>query len=99
MGAFALLVGGETGAGHAFAEAALLEEVLFEPADLLIEEVIGLVDEADDDVGHDLNGSGFDKLAVGFVGDLFSGAELSDKKGFLGCFIPERVTTGAQTVA
>ena len=42
----------EAGAGHAFAEAAFLHEVFFEPADLLVEEVVGLVDDADRDVGQ-----------------------------------------------
>jgi hypothetical protein len=37
----------QAGAGHAFAEAAFFEEILFEPADLLlVEEVVGLVDQA-----------------------------------------------------
>jgi hypothetical protein len=40
----------EAGARHAFADAAVFEEVLFEAAELLIEQVVGLVDQADGDV-------------------------------------------------
>ena len=54
--------GGEAGAGHALAEAAFGEEVLFEPPELLIEEVVGLVNETDDDVGDSVAGAGFDEL-------------------------------------
>ncbi len=38
-------------ARHVFAKPAFLEEVLFQPADLLIEEEVGLVDEAEGNVG------------------------------------------------
>jgi hypothetical protein len=37
--------------GHALADAAFGEEALFEGAELAVEEVVGLVDEADGDVG------------------------------------------------
>jgi len=36
----------EAGLGHAFAEAAFLDEVLLKAAALLVEEVVGLVDGA-----------------------------------------------------
>jgi hypothetical protein len=49
---------GEAGTGHAFAEAAFLDEGGLELADRLIEEVVGLVDEADEAIGHDLGRSG-----------------------------------------
>ena len=41
----------EAGAGHAFAEAALVEKILFDAPELLVEKVIGLVNEAHCDVG------------------------------------------------
>jgi hypothetical protein len=40
--------------GHALAAAALVEEVALETGDLPIEEVIGLVDQANENVRHDL---------------------------------------------
>jgi hypothetical protein len=42
--------GGEARTVHALAQAALLEKILFEPANLLIDKVVGLVDQADNDV-------------------------------------------------
>ena len=47
-------VGFEPSAGHAFAQAAFPEEVVFETSDLPIEEVISLVDQADENVRDDL---------------------------------------------
>ena len=51
---------GEAGAGHAFAEAAFLQEILFEPPELLVEQVVGLVDQANKNVGHYFGRAGFD---------------------------------------
>ena len=48
----------------------MFEEGLFEVANLLVEEVVGLVDEADDDVGGDLWGPGFDEGAEDVVGGM-----------------------------
>lgn len=42
---------GQPGAGHSFAKAAFLHEVFFQAADLPVEEVVGLMDDADGDVG------------------------------------------------
>ena len=53
----------EPRAGHSLADAAFLDEVLFHPADLPVEQVVGLVDQADGDVGHDLGGAGLAELA------------------------------------
>lgn len=46
----------EAGAGHALAQAAFFEEVLFQPTKLLVNQVIGLVDETDGNVGNALWG-------------------------------------------
>jgi len=43
--------GHEARAGHALAEAALLEEICFQAAELPIKEVVGLVNQADENVG------------------------------------------------
>ena len=63
-------------AGHAFAQAALLDEVLLQAAKLLIQEVVGLVDQAEGDVGDDLGGAGFHKLPIVFIGNMRLFAEL-----------------------
>ena len=44
----------QSGTGHFFADAAFLDEVQFQVANLSIHEVVGLVNEADGDVGDDL---------------------------------------------
>jgi hypothetical protein len=67
--------GGESGAGHALAQTTLLEEILFETVELLIEEVIGLVNKTDENVGHDLRRAGFDELMKVRVGKVVFLAE------------------------
>jgi hypothetical protein len=42
--------GREPGTGHALAQAAFLEEIPFEALELLVEQVVGLVDEANKDL-------------------------------------------------
>jgi len=41
---------GETGLEHPLAKAALFQKILFQPAELLVEQVIGLVNQADGNV-------------------------------------------------
>ncbi len=40
----------------------LLEEILFESANLLVEQVVGLVNQADGDIGNHFSRTGFHKL-------------------------------------
>jgi hypothetical protein len=47
------LSGIEAGAGHLFAQAPGKKKVAFEAADLAVQEVVGLVDQADEDVRYD----------------------------------------------
>jgi hypothetical protein len=44
---------GEPGAGHAFAEAAFHDKIPFETAELLVEEIVGQLDQADHHIGGD----------------------------------------------
>src|SRR4051812_43180812 len=48
--------------GHPFADAALLQKVLLQPALLLVEEVAGLADDADRDVRDHLGVAGGDEV-------------------------------------
>jgi hypothetical protein len=43
----------QSGVGHALAQAALFEKVLFQPAHLLVEQVTGDFDHAGDDICAD----------------------------------------------
>lgn len=56
---------GEAGPGHALAKAAGLEIFLFELPELLVEQVVGLMDQADEDVRHGFGRAG---LNVGLIG-------------------------------
>lgn len=57
----------QTGAGHPLAQATVLHEIFLQPADLLVEQVVGLVDEAEGDIGHDFRRAGFAELTIGFI--------------------------------
>ena len=48
----------QAGLGHALADAALLDEVLLEAASLLVEQVVGLMDQADGEVRQNLGRAG-----------------------------------------
>jgi len=56
----------EPRAGHALAEAALSDEVFFQPLDLAIGEIVRLVDEADGDVCERLGGTVCEEGAIAF---------------------------------
>jgi len=87
-----LVAGGEAGAGHALAQAAFGEEIPFQPADLLVEQAVGLVDEADDDISHHFRWASFDEGPIGLGGRTFVCAELPDVEGFAA------VTAGAEEI-
>src|SRR6266511_5835274 len=55
--------GGEAGAGHALTQAALFQKILFQPAELLVEQIVGLVNQGDEDVRHGFCRAGFNELA------------------------------------
>jgi len=78
----------EAGAGHAFAEAAFFDEVFFQAADELVEEVVGLVDEANGDVGQCLGRARFHIGAISLIGFIRLRTQFSGIKGFLGVFFP-----------
>ena len=52
---------------HSFAEAAFFEEILFEPPDLLVEKVVGQLDQSDYHVGGDEWVGVFDAFLEGLV--------------------------------
>ena len=78
---FLLVTVVEAGAGHLLADAAVLDEVFFELADLLVEEVVGLVDQAERNVGEDGGRAVFEKGPVGLKNLVRSFAELADVVG------------------
>lgn len=58
----------EPGTGHRFAQSDLLDEILLEPAELLIEQIIRLMDQADDEIGQHLGRARLEEGAKGFEG-------------------------------
>jgi hypothetical protein len=79
-------------AGHALAEAALLDEVFLQAKELLVDQVVGLVDEANRDVGDYGWRAGLDKLAVVLEGQRRLSAQFADILRFLRVFdFPERI--------
>ena len=58
---------GEACAGHGFSEPAILQKCPFELANLLVQEIVRLVDNADDNVGDDFGGPRFDDGAKNVV--------------------------------
>src|SRR5262245_43758036 len=93
-----MTAGLQTCLGHTFADAAVSDEVRLQSANLFVEEEIGLMEQADCDVGDDFRRAGFDEVAVNFERDVRSGAELTDEAGFLGVFAPELEVAYAQKV-
>lgn len=59
---------GQARTGHAFAEAARMKKLLFQLPELLVEQVVGLVDQADEDVRHGFSGARFDIGPIELVG-------------------------------
>lgn len=69
---------GQASAGHAFAEATLFEEVLFQAADLFVQQVVGHFDQADDDVRAGLRVGVLDAFAEGVVGGVGLAVEIAE---------------------
>ena len=65
----------------------------------MVEQIVGLVDQADDDVCDDFAGAGFDEGSIGFIRRIFIGAEFSHKEGFAGVFVPERSVSHSEKIA
>ena len=55
---------------EAFGEATVVKESLFQLPELLVEHVIGLLDEADDCVSGDLRRGVFDLGRIGLIGPI-----------------------------
>jgi len=80
----------EAGAGHALAQAALFQEILFQSAELLVNEVVGLMNQADGDVGDDFWWADFHEFAVQLVGLRDFASQPADVQRLAGVLIPFR---------
>ena len=75
-----------------------MDEVFLETAEVLVEEVVGLVKEADGDVGDDFGGAAVHKRPIGLIGRIGPISKLPDVEGFFGVFLPHGVATHAEVV-
>jgi hypothetical protein len=79
-----------SGTGHALAETAFRQEILLKPADLPVEQIVGLVNQANCDVGDDGSGSGLNELPKSFKSHVRLVSQASGVSCFFGVFIPNR---------
>ena len=89
----------QANAGHTFAQTDRFDEVPFEPVELLVDEVVGLVDEAECDVGYHFSGSCLHKFAVVFVCLPLLAPKLSHVARFLGFLVPDLKVASAEVVS
>jgi hypothetical protein len=65
-------------------EGSLIEEIRLECLELLVEQIVGLVDEADDDVGAGFRIAGFNLGLIGRIRPILFPCQLPHKERFLG---------------
>jgi len=81
--------GPSAGAVEFFGEPAVFEELLVELSELLVEQVVGLVNQADQGVGGGFRGA-FDKTLIGRIGPIGLIGQLTDFPRVHVIFGPER---------
>ncbi len=62
---------------------------MFELPELLVQQIVGLVDEADEDVRYHFGRTRLDIGPIGLIGPIPLGAEPADEPRFLAVLIPE----------
>ena len=77
---------------HPLPQASLFKKILLQSAELLIQEVVGLVNETDGDVGQHLGRAGFHELTVKLKVLRGLAAQASDEHGFPGLLFRKRHT-------
>ncbi len=77
----------QPGFGHSFAKAALFDEFLFHCFQLLIQQIIRLMNQADRDVCNHLCRTGFDELSIHFECLRCPPSQVTDEQGFPGVIV------------
>jgi|GEM_PF-4557206 hypothetical protein len=67
--------------------------------ELLVNQVIALMNEADGDIGHNGWRASFEKFPIVFKRLRCLASQLADVLGFLGVFVPLRQIAGAEVIA
>src|SRR5436190_5798795 len=88
----------EAKSGHALAEAALLEELLFQAAELLVDQVVGLINQAKGDVGYGFWRTSLHKFAVKLICLRGFAANCADKLSFFGILGPNGEVPSAKKI-
>jgi hypothetical protein len=65
----------------------------------LIEQVVGLVDQADQNVRTDISRAGLQKLAISLIGVLIFPAQLPHEQRLVRVLVPQRVPASSQVIA
>ena len=89
----------QSGFGHSFAQSALFDELFLQCFQLLIQQVIGLMNQANRDVRNHLCRTGFDELSIQFKCLRCPPSHVTHKQGFFGIFFPNRKVADSQVIA
>lgn len=84
------------GANHTFTQTALFHEITLKTADLLIDQVIGLVNKADSYIRNDLEGTGLTELDIMFIGYLRIATDSPNKSSLTALLLPNRKVSYSQ---
>ena len=88
----------QSDAGHALAQSALVHKILLQPDKLLVDQIIGLMNETERDVGHYFGRAGLDELAKVLVTQRSLAAQVADEFRLLGVLIPDLQVAGAEVI-
>ena len=87
------------GANHALAEPASLDKLVLQTADLPIEQIVRLVDQANSYVRNDLKRAGLAEFAIILVGHIMGAPQAPDKSSLTALFFPDRKVPDPKQVA
>lgn len=89
----------QAGLCHTLAESTFGKKGFFQRVNLLIQEVVGLMDQTDQYIGDNIAGAGFNMDPIGLLGHIVLCAQLSDKRRLSGVLFPKWLTASAQKIA
>jgi hypothetical protein len=84
------------GPSHTFPEPALFDEVALEAADLLIDKIVRLVNQADSYICHHPDWATLAEFAIVPIGRLRITSDAPDKPGLTAVFFPDRKVSYAE---
>jgi hypothetical protein len=88
----------QAGFGHAFSKASLFDEFFLQRLQLLIQQIIRLMNQADRDVDNHLRRTSFHELTIQFKRLRCLPSEVADKQGFFGILVPNGKIADSQVI-